>query len=124
MVAESLKQLGARGEALVARHLRERGFSILAQNYLIRGGEIDLVAGNDEYVLFVEVKTRLNVDVSLFELISRAKQRAMTKTALHFIGVHGLEDKSYRFDVALIDYTRHVPALEYVENAFCAVEGR
>ena len=49
---------GAKGEAMVARFLRNKGFSVVARNYQCRYGEIDIIAEDGECVIFVEVKTR------------------------------------------------------------------
>jgi putative endonuclease len=54
-------QIGAYGERIVAQYLSERGWRILATNYLKKWGEIDLVARetnrNGSIIHFVEVKT-------------------------------------------------------------------
>jgi putative endonuclease len=50
--------LGRSGEEIAARHLRERGFELLARNVRTRAGEIDVVAFDGVTLVFVEVKTR------------------------------------------------------------------
>ncbi|MBQ6600946.1 MAG: YraN family protein, partial [Clostridia bacterium] len=52
------KALGNKGEAFAAEYYRKLGFTVTAQNYTCRGGEIDIIAENGEYIIFVEVKTR------------------------------------------------------------------
>jgi len=52
------RTLGRTGEQIAARHLRERGFELLAHNVRTRAGEIDLVAFDGVTLVFVEVKTR------------------------------------------------------------------
>ncbi|MGI6744575.1 MAG: YraN family protein [Acutalibacteraceae bacterium] len=49
--------LGAMGEQIAARSLREKGYEIIAANYRTRIGEIDIIATKDKYICFVEVKT-------------------------------------------------------------------
>ncbi|MEZ4194858.1 MAG: YraN family protein [Candidatus Paceibacterota bacterium] len=52
------KQVGKIGEEITAKYLKNKGFEILAMNYLKKWGEIDVVArGTDKKVHFVEVKT-------------------------------------------------------------------
>lgn len=53
----SHNQTGALGEQLAAQFLMERGFSILAQNYLKPWGEIDIIAEKSQLIHFIEVKT-------------------------------------------------------------------
>ena len=52
------KQIGSRGERLAARYLRRHGFRIVARNRHCGHNELDLIAKNKEFILFVEVKTR------------------------------------------------------------------
>ena len=47
-------------EALVANYLRDRGYTLLAAGYRCRFGEIDLIAENRSFLVFVEVKVRKN----------------------------------------------------------------
>ena len=49
---------GAWGEAAAAAFLQAQGYTILARNFRTRWGEIDLVASDAKYLVFVEVKTR------------------------------------------------------------------
>ena len=52
------RRLGDFGEKEAAKFLRKEGYKILHTNYVDRGHEIDIVAENKEYLIFVEVKTR------------------------------------------------------------------
>lgn len=52
------KQIGTRGERLAARYLRRHGFRIVARNLHCGHNELDLIAKNKEFILFVEVKAR------------------------------------------------------------------
>ncbi len=56
--ARSNRSLGRAGESIACDHLIKNGFSILRRNYTVRGGEIDIIAENEKYIIFVEVKTR------------------------------------------------------------------
>lgn len=51
-------ELGRAGEEEAARHLHSCGYRILARNWRVRAGEIDIIAEHDGVVVFVEVKTR------------------------------------------------------------------
>ncbi len=50
------------GENLAARYLKEKGYEILARNFRHGKAEIDLIVRKDNWVLFVEVKTRNSSD--------------------------------------------------------------
>lgn len=51
------KDIGAKGESIVAKHLENKGFLIIGRNYLKKWGEIDVIAEKAGKVHFVEVKT-------------------------------------------------------------------
>jgi putative endonuclease len=56
--AKSNRSLGRAGESIACDFLVKNGFQIVKQNYTVRGGEIDIIAENEKYIIFVEVKTR------------------------------------------------------------------
>ena len=99
----SLKSLGNAGEELVVHYLEKDGFTILARNYAVRGGEIDIIATKKDLVVFVEVKTRTSQLFPLSEVITLSKQKKIIFTAQHFLARNGSLDKVYRFDVALVE---------------------
>ena len=51
-------EIGRLGEESVCTYLENLGYKIIVRNYRIKGGEIDIIAQNDEYTAFVEVKAR------------------------------------------------------------------
>ena len=62
----STKAAGDRGEAAVARYLRQRGYTLLASQWRCRSGELDLVARSRRgTVCFVEVKLRSSGAIAL-----------------------------------------------------------
>ncbi len=77
---------GAAGEVLAARFLRENGYGIVAANYRCRFGEIDIIAADDAYIIFTEVKTRKpDALYTPREAVTLAKQQRILKTAQHFL---------------------------------------
>ena len=51
-------EIGALGEKLAAKFLKKNGYKILAKNVHISHNEIDVIAKNKEFIVFVEIKTR------------------------------------------------------------------
>lgn len=49
---------GRIGEDAATQYYEERGFTVVARNVHMSHKEIDLIVSNDEYLVFVEVKTR------------------------------------------------------------------
>ena len=110
---------GAYGEVITARYLRERGYRILAANYRTRLGEIDIIAANRRYIVFVEVKTRVEGGlIRAADAVDYAKQKRIIATAQSFLSVEKTKLQP-RFDVAEV----YVDGLEvkdfnYIENAY------
>lgn len=55
------KKVGDFGQKLAKKYLISKGFEVIAQNYYIKGGEIDLIVRKNNKIGFVEVKTRTNL---------------------------------------------------------------
>jgi len=54
------KILGNFGEDAACNHLKNKGYNIIKRNYRCRTGEVDIIAKNNNCLVFVEVKTRRN----------------------------------------------------------------
>lgn len=94
------KQFGAIGEEYVARHLKDKGYTIVERNYHSRYGEIDIIACDGKYIVFVEVKTRhQNPMYPPAMAVTPAKQKKIIKTAVTYVIKTGNKLQP-RFDVA------------------------
>ena len=114
--------MGAWGEALAAEYLRKKRYSILATNFRTRMGEIDLIASNRRYLVFVEVKLRKNADFAMArEFVDARKQRKIRATAQWYLATHPT-DLQPRFDVIEIYAPEGMetrrPELNHLEDAF------
>jgi putative endonuclease len=115
--------LGERGERAAALFLKRMGMRIIVRNYRGAGGEIDLIARDDQTLVFVEVKTRKSGTPA--EAVDVEKQRRITRAAVHFLKKHDLLEPGVpsRFDVVAVvwpDGARR-PIVEHIPNAFEAV---
>lgn len=113
------QDIGNGGEAFVAEYLKNKGFIISARNYRCKFGEIDVIAENDDLILFVEVKTRSSKAVIRpYEYVTAEKQRKLSVTANIYLQHNGYGLKP-RFDVAEVfcDSFGNMK-LNYFENAF------
>ena len=114
------KSVGNLGEVEVCRYVSNMGYEIVYRNYTIRGGEIDIIACDNEYILFIEVKTRRFDCLSNgLQAITKAKKRCIVKTASHFCS-NRIVKLQPRFDVAevIIDNYQNVLDINYYPNAF------
>lgn len=117
--------LGKIGEKLARKHLEDLGYKIVAANYRVKLGEIDLVAADHGTIVFVEVKSRVGVAFGYpSESITSRKKQQLSKVALEYIGRHGLRSKPARFDVVSVLFTdqksvmAESPQIEVITNAF------
>jgi putative endonuclease len=115
---------GYNAEQLVADYLQQQGYTILARNYTIKSGEIDIIARKDEVVAFVEVKMRSTHYFNLSLVVDRSKQRKIIITALHYATRNSYTQHVLRFDVALVESNLENDTLNinYIPNAFTAPE--
>lgn len=119
----NIGKTGAEGEKRVAEFLRRQGFAIIKRNYVCRYGEIDIIAENDEFLIFVEVKTRkVGSMVSGVEAVDEFKQRRIILTANDYISKTE-NQKQPRFDIAEVIIYQKTDQnsgykLHYIENAF------
>jgi putative endonuclease len=111
---------GAWGEELAAQYLCRKGYKIIARNFRIRQGELDIIASKGKYLAFVEVKTRKNDKFGAArEFITPAKQRRLIQTAEYWCMLHPT-DLQPRFDAVEIygeEGCSH-PCIQHLENIF------
>lgn len=118
------KKTGDLGEKYAQRVLLEKGFKIVGENYHSRYGEIDIIAQNSEFVLFVEVKTRSENSLgSPAQAVTKQKQKKILRTAVEYINKTNCELQP-RFDVIEIITQKgaefKVKEHNHIENAFWA----
>lgn len=110
------REIGSLKEQKACDYLCSQGLRIIARNYCRRGGEIDIVAGDGEYLAFVEVKFRSSRAYGgAAYAISGVKRKRIRETAAAFLREHGTCGyRFFRFDAVLItgDET------EYIRNAW------
>jgi len=96
--------LGASGEDAAARFYRSHGYEILARNWRVKEGELDLVCRRGETIVFVEVKTRSSNRFGTgAEAVTPAKQRRLRTLAVLWLKASGTRSHRLRFDVIDVD---------------------
>jgi len=123
MTQPSKKQVGDRGEAIVADWLRAQGWQIVARQWHSRWGELDIVAHHPASTMlaFVEVKTRRShsLDQEGRLAITARKQQKLWRTAEQFLSQHpDYQDCACRFDVALVRTGSPPTLADYIADAF------
>ncbi|MGI6705426.1 MAG: YraN family protein [Clostridia bacterium] len=113
------KAFGKRGEEAAKKYLEAKGYTVLEMNYRTRLGEIDLIARQDETIVFIEVKTRHSTRYGLpRESVTYSKQLTYGKLALQYLQHKGWLNRPARFDVLDILYCNQKPEFHHIINAF------
>ncbi len=112
--------LGAAGEDLVVSWYEARGYQVLARNWRVRAGELDLVLSQARVVVFCEVKTRRSDAFGApVEAVGRVKQQRLRVLAATWLEERAAPWSDIRFDVASVLWPRDgEPEIEVFEAAF------
>ena len=111
-------ELGIKGEEAATAFLKDKGYRILERNWRMHRHEIDIVAEDDEYIVFVEVKTRTSREWGNPEdFINNVKIRRVVEAADLYLKYTN-NDKSARFDIIAVVWDGVVFEIEHIDDAF------
>ena len=99
------RQVGSEKEEKAAGFLEKQGLNILETNYRDRFGEIDIIAKDNRYTVFIEVKYRKTARSGRpEEAVTFSKARTISRVADHYRIYRKLpDDAMFRFDVVAIE---------------------
>ena len=122
MSGRESRTLGGWGADQAAEYLRNKGFTIQAANWKCRFGELDLVAADDEYLCFVEVKLRKSAAYGkAASFVDWRKQEKLRTAAMLYLSRNPTSLQP-RFDVVEIYAPQGTetkkPEIRHWENAF------
>jgi len=119
------QSFGVMGETAAADYLLKHNYKILKRNFRIgRIGEIDIIARENEYICFIEVKTRTGLLFGLpCESVTARKQERIKKLAHLFLCYNNLSNRDIRFDVVEVfvegkEDRLAVKKINIIKNAF------
>lgn len=102
-MSERRRALGRRGEEMAELFLCQKGYEIVGRNIRTRRGEIDLIAIDNDSLVFVEVRTRTSLAYgSAAESVTWKKQQKLRELALDYLQKHSPFVPAFRFDVVAI----------------------
>lgn len=114
--------IGSWGEEIACNYIIKKGMTVISRNYRSKFGEIDIIARDDNCIVFIEVKTRKNnLYGNASEYVTRKKQEKIILTAQEYIGSD--IDTEMRFDVIEVYYYEYltkpnVKRINHIKNAF------
>ena len=114
-MADNKRITGRYYEHAAAQYLDNRGYRIIAMNYTVRAGEIDIIALDGNCVVFVEVKYRKNTAFGYpEEAVNLRKCNKIRTAARSFLTVNKMTDSPVRFDIiAILGNT-----IKHIKDAF------
>jgi putative endonuclease len=115
------RRLGNFGEAAAAAYLTRQGYALLARQWRCAAGEIDLIAQQDDTLVFVEVRTRRgSTRGTPEESVTASKQARLIALAYTYLAEHAPDEaQPWRIDVVAVEVDRsgRISRLEHLPNA-------
>ena len=110
-------ELGRWGEDEAERYLKRKGYTIVGRNFRCRYGEIDIIALEGTELVFIEVKTRRNLNYGLpCESVTAAKIRHLRRAVAYYAATCPVRYRSVRLDVVEILATEGRVDIRHIEN--------
>lgn len=114
-------KLGSEAEEQCVAWLERAGYRICDRNWLVREGELDIVAEQDELLCFVEVRMRTSALFGEPSLtVTREKQRRVVRAALRYLQRRPAPRRMIRFDVMTVLGRGRNAVIEHLPGAFDA----
>lgn len=113
-------KIGKAGEEEAVGFLKRNGYKIIATNFRTPFGELDAIAKIDDFIVFIEVKTRATPSLGPPTLsVTGRKAIHIVKNALFYLKRYGLIESSWRIDVVSVnmDFTNNTTMIKLIENA-------
>ena len=111
--------LGRLGEDLALQKIKRLGYKCISRNYRCPLGEIDIIAMDDDTLVFLEIKTRKGKSTGYAkEAVDERKKRQLSKVALAYMKAHDCFGVKSRFDVVAINLRGREEEIEVVKDAF------
>ena len=111
---------GKLGEKIAMNFLKKKGYRILETNFRCREGEIDIVAEQKDYLVFVEVRTKTGSDFgSPEESVTFTKKEKLITLAFTYLNAHRNLHSLWRIDFVAVELGEQgkVTRIELIENA-------
>ena len=114
------QEVGKLGEKVAQKFLRKQGYHIYEVSFRCPQGEIDIIAQQKDYLVFVEVRTKSSLDFGTpEESLTQSKKKKLIASALTYAKTHQNLPSLWRIDVVAIelDDKGQAKRIELIENA-------
>ena len=119
------QKLGKRGEDEALRYIKKEGYKLIERNFRANSGEIDLIARDNDTLVFIEVKARSSEAFgSPASAVGRRKMEHIVRASQEYLASIGDKDgeRLVRFDVVSVLYREGDARVELIKDAFGADE--
>jgi putative endonuclease len=111
-------ELGKRGESLAIEYLKLNGYKILEKNWRTHHREVDIIAQDNNEIVFIEVKTRTGIySGNSVEAVNIQKQRLLIDAAEEYIISNNI-DLEARFDIISVIINGYKQNINHIKEAF------
>jgi putative endonuclease len=113
------QKVGKTGEAIAVSYLQSLGLDILERNFRAHRGEIDIIAREEETLVFVEVKSSSGDSFGEpLTWVNRRKKQKIARTAEAYLLIQNCADVECRFDVIAVSIRNNGHDIKHIKNAF------
>ncbi|MBP3501912.1 MAG: YraN family protein [Clostridia bacterium] len=112
-------EFGRIGEDITCKYLINNNYKIIEKNFYYNGGEIDIIAFDEEKneLVFIEVKTRANKNYGLpSESVDTNKLKHITKGIKYYLHINKLEDAFIRIDIIELFYKKNKFYINHIKQ--------
>ncbi len=111
------QRTGQFGEETATAYLVAKGYKIVARNWRCLVGELDIIAQDNQTLVFIEVRTRRGIRFGqAAESITPTKQTRLVELAYTYLQELNLSDCRWRIDVVAIQLHHGLPDINHLEN--------
>jgi ribonuclease HII len=112
------QKTGKSGEETAKEYLQNKGYDVITMNFHSKMGEIDIIATDNDNIVFVEVKTKKKNSIyTPVEAVTKEKQKKIIKTAVQYAIIKRVK-KQMRFDIIEIITNNGENKINHIINAF------
>ena len=111
------QELGKDGEDVSCIYLEQIGYRIIERNFTCRQGEIDIIAKDKDEYVFIEVKTRSNLNFGRpKDAVNEPKQKHIYQSTKFYLYLHNLNNAFIRFDVIEVYFFHNRYKLKHLKQ--------
>lgn len=110
---------GKSGEDIAIKYLEKNNYEIMERNFSCRQGEIDIIAKDNNEIVFIEVKTRTNNQYGEpANAVTYIKKKHLINTIKYYLYIHHIEQCFIRIDVIEV-YVKNKYYIHHIKQAIC-----